>query len=88
LNPLFCKEDVYYKISLTEESKKYYEMETVSCKTNFGDSTFIDLKIYAKGDMTVSKWGEITPSIQIKADYKTNSFSGSIIVKDIEYLAY
>jgi len=88
LNPVFCKDDIHFKIYLTEESNKYYEMKMVSGVIKVGMPLTVILNIYAKGDMTVSKWGEITPVLQLKADYKTNLFKGTILGKEIEYRAY
>ena len=88
LKPVFYKGDLEIKISLTEESKKYYEMKEVCDTIKNAEPTKFIVKIFAKGDMTVSKWGEITPEIKLKVDYKSSLFSGSVISKAIEYDAY
>ncbi len=88
LKQVYCKDSIEFKISLSEESQKYYDMEEVSDTIKNAEPKTITVKIFAKGDMTVSKWGEITPELKLKVEYKSSLFSGTVISKAIEYEAY
>ncbi|NIA30966.1 MAG: hypothetical protein GWP06_13765 [Actinobacteria bacterium] len=88
LKPVFVKEDVHFKISLAKESKKSYQMQPVQGTIKNGRQMQIFLKIYARGTMTVSRWGDIQPELKLVADYQSKSFHGSVESKEIEYRAY
>ena len=88
LKTVFCNDAVTFKISLAEESQKTYEMEEVKDTVSKSETKIVTVKIFAKGDMTVSKWGEITPELRLKVEYSSKNFKGTVISKAIEYEAY
>ncbi len=88
LKPLYYKDDITFEISLTDKSKLSYNMETVKDTLKNGEPKNIKLKIFAKGDMIVSKWGEIKPKLKLKVQYKSSDFNGSITGSEIEYKSY
>ncbi len=88
LNPVFYKKNISFEISLSDNSKLSYKMETVKDTLKNGEAKNIKLKIFAKGDMIVSKWGEIKPKLKLKVQYQSNDFSGSITGGEIEYKSY
>ena len=88
LAPAICSDDILFDITLTAESAKHYSMEPVHDVIRKGKALSIRLKIFAKDDMEVSKWGDIRPAIHLRANFSTSSFSGSIHGSDLEYIAY
>lgn len=82
------KEDVEFTIRLAENSKGNYEMESVSGILKAGENKDIKLKIFGRTTMTVSKWGDLKPELRLIADYKTKTYSGKIIGKLLEYIAW
>ncbi len=88
LAPVFCDEDIHFEISLTKESNRHYKMETFSAVIRQGKPLSVSLKIFAKEDMQVSKWGDIRPAIHLQATFATDSFKGQILGSDLEYIAY
>lgn len=85
LKPVFCKEDIQFDISLTEESAKHYQMETIKGVIKGEEPLAVTLKIYAKGEMIVSEWGDIVPELRLQANYKADSFAGYILGEVLEY---
>ena len=82
------KTKVEYTIRLAEESDEKYLMEPVTGILEPGEKQDISLKIYSRTTMTVSKWGGISPTLRLVAEYKTKTFSGTISGGRLEYIAY
>lgn len=81
-------EDVDFEISLTDESAKYYRMETKRGKLLVGKTLLFPLKIFADKTMTITKWGELTPLLQLKARYSSKSWRGEIKGGRLAYRAW
>ncbi|RLD73545.1 MAG: hypothetical protein DRJ10_17710, partial [Bacteroidetes bacterium] len=48
----------------------------------------IPLKIFGKSTLTVSKWGDLSPTLRLIAEYKTKTFEGNVTGKILEYIAW
>lgn len=87
LKSIKTKEDIEFTIRLEESSKGNYEMESVSGILKVGEELDIQLKIFGRSTLMVSKWGDLQPELRLITDYKTKTYSGKIIGKLLEYIA-
>lgn len=60
-------------------------METIKGVIKGGEPLSVTLKIYAKGEMIVSEWGDIVPELCLQANYTADSFAGYILGEVLEY---
>lgn len=81
-------ENIEFTIRLAEESEGKYEMQPISGVIKAGAELDVQLKIFGKSTLTVTKWGDLTPVLRLIAEYKTNSFHGKVIGKMLEYIAW
>jgi predicted phosphodiesterase len=88
LQSVNIKEDIEFTIRLEETSKGNYKMESVSGILKAGEEMDIKLKIFGRSTLTVSKWGDLQPKLRLITDYKTKTYSGKIIGKILEYIAW
>jgi len=88
LNSTKINEDIRFTIRLAEESVGKYKMDPFSGILKSESELDIQLKVFAKSTMTVTKWGEVTPHLRLIAEYKTETFEGKVIGKMLEYIAW
>ncbi len=78
-------EDIPFTISLSDESKKTYEMEDVSGEIPSGSSKEAMLKIYRYRDVKLNKWGEYFPELRLQMIYRYHSHSDTLTGGPVEY---
>jgi hypothetical protein len=88
LNSTKINEDIEFTIKLADESEGNYEMAPVSGLLKAASELDVQLKIFGKSTLTVTKWGDVTPMLRLIAEYKTNSLEGKVIGKILEYIAW
>jgi len=88
LNSTKIDEDIEFTIKLADESEENYDMAPVSGLLKAGSELDVQLKIFGKSTLTVTKWGDVTPMLRLIAEYNTNSFEGKVIGKILEYIAW
>jgi len=81
-------EDVDFRIMLTDSAAASYRMAPVTGTIRVGQTVSMPLKIYAKKNMRVSRWGDIEPEIRLIAIYKSGSFHGRVLSKPLSYRDY
>lgn len=78
-------EDLSFKVSLSSESATRYEMEPVSGVLKGFESLNLPVNILSKTSMTVSRWGDIEPTIRLAVDYELGGQSYHIEGGGLEY---
>jgi len=77
--------DVNFKILLSEKSKDNYKMEPVEGVLHENEKLHLTVKIFSKGDITISKYGDITPALRLVMILKINGKEKIITGGNIEY---
>ena len=77
--------NVDFRISLSPESSENYKMKTISGTLRSGEKQQIQLKIFSKGPMTFSEWGEISPALKLECEVKLNNNVIKIKGGNLEY---
>jgi len=77
--------DISFTISLSPESQKNYRMKPVSGILRKNKKLNIPVKIYSRGDMTISKWGEIKPDLRLEMVFNILGQKKKILGGRIEY---
>jgi len=88
LNSQFVKEDIIFEMELADESLVSYKMKPFTGTIKRGEVLRVPLVINGKKTMTVTRWGEITPVLRLKVNYKTESFQGQVNGMEMSYRAY
>ena len=78
-------EPVYFKVSLTPESEKYFRMESFEDSLTSADKKNIQLKIYSLTDLQISGWGDIYPELSLMVNFKVGHDENQILGKLIDY---
>lgn len=73
------------KISLSKNSRKFYKMKSVKFNLCKGKTKQINLKIFAKDNITVSPWGLITPPLKLDGQICFDEERFEIETGNIEY---
>lgn len=81
-------EDIEFTIKLAEESEGKYKMEPVSGVIKANSELDLQLKIFGRSTLTVTKWGDLTPALRLIAEYKTKTFQGKVIGGKLIYIAW
>jgi len=76
---------IKFKISLANESREFYEMESLE-SVLYGDKRKdFEMKIFSKCDITVSQWGEIKPPLRLEGEFEIGNEKLKVNSGDIRY---
>lgn len=62
-----------FTMQLSENSAEYYKMDDFVGVLDGRENKQIIVKIYSRTNITISQWGEITPELVLKVNYKDKS---------------
>lgn len=82
------RENIEFIIHLAKESEGKYVMQPVSGIVKAGEELDVQLKIFGRSTLTVTKWGDLTPALRLIAEYKTKTFHGEVIGGKLIYIAW
>ena len=77
--------DISFRIFLSPESEKSYRMKPVEEILQKNKKLKIPVQIFSKGDITISKWGEIKPDLRLEAVFNILGQKKKILGGRIEY---
>ena len=77
--------NINFRISLSSASENNYRMDPVKGILHKNEKLNIPVHIFSKGDVTVSKWGEIRPSLRLKAVCNISGEKQNILGGKVEY---
>ncbi len=78
-------DNVPFNIQLTDSSAAHYKLEPAKGTLAPGHQLQLPLEILRNGDLTISRWGEISPALRLSANFVTPSGKVSVTGASIEY---
>jgi hypothetical protein len=81
----YLDEKVSFTIKLYPESAGSYIMEPVSDTLQSKEGKVLKFDIYRKKDVTISKWGNVSPALQLMMIFKEGARTDTLIGKPAEY---
>ena len=74
-----------FQITPTEESSKYYRLNSISGTLSENQTLQIPLEVYSENDLQVSPWGNIKPELRLQVTYKSEDWQETILGGSFEY---
>ena len=81
----YLAEKIPFTIKLYSESAGSYIMESVSDTLQSKEDKVLKFDIYRKKDVTISRWGEVSPALQLMMIFKEGARTDTIIGKPADY---
>ena len=78
-------DDIDFTIELSQASQPFYQMESVSDSLKGSETKQLQLNILSKTDMTISRWGNINPKLNLTVSYRYQTKEYTIHGGAIEY---
>ncbi len=78
-------QDVAFQIELSDSSKAFYRMESLSATLKKGQPFTAKLSVFRTTDVRLSPWGEMDPPLRLKAEFTIDGRKNTIIGGAIEY---
>ncbi len=88
LDATLIPEDIEYTIRLADESEGKYTMSPVTGTLPAERQRHVQLKIYGRSTLTVTRWGDLTPPLRLIVEYRTPRYHGTVRGARLEYIAW
>ncbi|GAB4362925.1 MAG: hypothetical protein Kow0042_00350 [Calditrichia bacterium] len=78
-------DSIPFRISLADSGMEFWQVESLSGVLPPSEGLKLPLHIYRKGEITVSRWGDIAPALQLRAEFERAGETISVTGAKIDY---